>query len=127
MCNGGGPPKIIITFSASTDIPHPPGISDGSNTISIGAGGDEKFTTVVKPGQKVQFKVDGDISDISSITEGPGSDIFETDPSAENDWTGTIGKNLADDDTREYTVCYNVNGAPSNPYCQDPELKMKRK
>lgn len=125
MCNGGGPPKIIITFSATTAIPKPPGISDGSNQVGIGEGGDKKFTTEVKPGQKVQFKVAEDISGITKIEEGPGSDIFKTDPSAANEWTGVIG-NLDDEDTREYTVYYNVNGAPDNPYCQDPELKMKR-
>jgi hypothetical protein len=126
MCNGGGPPKIIITFSATTAVPHPPGISDGETTLPPGGPNDKKFTTAVKPGQQVQFKVAGDISAIASITEGEGSDIFETDPTAANDWTGTVGKKLENDDTREYTVCYNVNNAPANPYCQDPQLKMKR-
>ena len=123
MCNGG-PTKIIITVSATTANPAPPGLSDGVSSLPIGGGNDAEFTTTVVAGQQVQFVAAGDITGFTDITEGPGSDIFKTDPTAANNWTGVIGS-LPSTDTREYTIYYNVKGAPNNPYKQDPKLRMK--
>ena len=123
MCNGG-PTKIIITVSATTANPAPPGLSDGVTSLPIGGGNDAEFTTMVVAGQQVQFVTAGDITEFVEIREGAGSDIFKTDPTAANNWTGVIGS-LAAPDTREYTIFYNVKGAPNNPYQQDPKLRMK--
>ncbi|MBZ0326312.1 MAG: hypothetical protein K8F54_01790 [Altibacter sp.] len=123
MCNGG-PTKIIVTVSATTANPAPPGLSDGVTSLPIGGGNDAAFTTVVVAGQQIQFVPAGDITEITAIQEGSGSDIFKTDPTAANNWTGVIGS-LPASDTREYTIFYNVKGAPGNPYRQDPKLQMK--
>ncbi len=123
MCNGSKPLPITITVTATTANPFPPGLSDGITTLPIGGPNDANFTTEVVPGQKITFKVAGDISAITAIKEGAG-DLFSVDPSAANGWTGTVGPVKANPGS-EYTICYNVNGAPNNPYCQDPKLLMK--
>ena len=125
MCNGGGPPKITITITATTENPFPPGLSDGVTTLPIGGPNDSGFTTVVVPNQQVQFVKAGDITEFQ-IIEGQGSDIFKPDPTAANNYTGVIGTNLQNDQSREYTIQYRVKGHDS-PFDQDPELKMKRK
>ncbi len=124
MCNGGGPPKIVITITATTAVPFPPGLSDGATTLPVGGSSDKDFTTPVVPNQQVQFVKAGDITEIQ-IIEGTGSDIFKTDPTAANNFTGVIGTGLQNDESREYTIQYRVTGHDS-PYDQDPQLKMKR-
>lgn len=125
MCNGGGPPKITVTVSATTAVPFPPGLSDGVSSVEPGGTNDKEFTTTVQPGQTVQFVPGGNVTQITAITEGEGSDIFSTDPTKANNWTGVIGSNLAKNDTREYTICYQVSGH-NDTYCQDPKLRMNR-
>ncbi|MBT8184474.1 MAG: hypothetical protein KJN76_06520 [Eudoraea sp.] len=118
------PPVITITITATTAVPHPPGISDGTTTLPPGGPNDKAFTTEVVPGQTVKFTMAGDITGITKIKEGSGSDIFSQDPTPENDFTGIIGS-LPSSDTRAYTIYYNVKDAPKNPYHQDPQLKMR--
>lgn len=123
MCNGKKPTPITITVSATTATPWPPGLSDGLTSMPIGGGNDANFTTDVVPGQQVTFKVSEDISEITDIREGVG-DLFSVNPTAANGWTGIVGPKKANPES-DYTICYNVNGAPNNPYCQDPKLHMK--
>ena len=130
MCNGGGPAKITITVSATTDKPYPPGLSDGVTTMPIGGGNDANFTTEVVANQPIQFVVGGDVTAITEIKEGPGSDIFSTDPTPANKFLGKIGS-LPKGDTREYAIYYTVAGnvdENGNPvvFQQDPKLQMKR-
>ncbi|NNK72274.1 MAG: hypothetical protein HKO94_03685 [Flavobacteriaceae bacterium] len=124
MCNGGGPPKITITISATTANPFPPGLSDGVTTLPPGGPNDANFTTVVVPNQTVQFVKGGDVTEIA-IVEGSGSDIFKTDPTAENNWTGVIGTGPNNNEDREYTINYKVSGH-TQTYSQDPKLQMKK-
>jgi hypothetical protein len=123
MCNGG-PTKIIVTVSATTANPAPPGLSDGVTSLPIGGGNDAEFTTTVVAGQQIQFVPGGDVTAITRITEGAGSDIFKTDPTPANNMTGVIGS-LPANDTREYTIFYTVKGHEGTTYQQDPKLHMK--
>lgn len=125
MCNGGGPPKITITISATTATPYPPGLSDGLKSLPPGNPNDAKFTTFVVPNQSVQFIKGGDVTEIQ-ILEVAGSDIFKTDPTAANNWTGVIGTpKKGDPDFLEYLINYKVKGH-SEQYSQDPKLEMKK-
>lgn len=113
-----------IQISATTATPYPPTLSDGTNTSSTESG-DQNFTTEVEGGKTIQWEIDGDISSIESITFE--KDNFFTElPTADNDWTATLkpkGKKKKGA-TDQYTIDYNVTGAPNNPYSQDPRLKM---
>jgi hypothetical protein len=124
MCPGPKPLPITITVTATTATPFPPGLSDGLLSVPIGGANDADFTTEVVPGQEVHFVVGGDISEITAITETVG-DFFSVNPTQKNGWVGTVGPNRPNKTGSDYTVCYNVNGAPNNPYCQDPKLRMK--
>lgn len=123
MCPGPKPTPITITISATAAKPFPPSITDGLNSAPIG--GDKNFTTAVVPGQSIMFRVAGDIAAITAIPEGPGSDIFSTDPLLSNNWTGIIGTDVDGDDTREYSITYVMKGDGAT-YTVDPKLLMKK-
>ena len=111
---------IKITVSATTANPFPPSLSDGTNT-STGLG-DENFTTDVSAGDKVQFLVGENVTKITAITETVGN-LFSQDPSAANNWTGVV-KGSKPGTIADYSISYDVSGAPNNPYTQDPKLRM---
>ncbi|WGK64049.1 hypothetical protein [Croceiramulus getboli] len=124
MCTGSKPAPITITVTAFDSNPCQPSLSDGEHQAPPGQS--KEFVTKVKKGQTVMFRVGGDIQEITAITEGPGSDIFEQDPSKSNNWTGVIGK-LDKEDTREYSVSYSMKANPgeSSVLCSvDPKLQM---
>lgn len=124
MCPGKNPPPITITISATAADPNNPTLSDGLATSQPGKA--KEFKTIVVPTQNIMFRVGGDIAAITAVPEGPGSDIFSTDPLLSNNWTGVIG-DLPADDTREYSISYTMKGdATGTVYTEDPKLQMKK-
>lgn len=124
MCPGPKPTPITITISATAADPNNPTISDG--LASSQPGKVQDFKTIVVPTQTIMFRVGGDIAAITAIPEGPGSDIFSTDPLLSNNWTGIIGS-LPADDTREYSISYTMKGDTTGKvYTIDPKLQMKK-
>tara|TARA_R110001632_G_scaffold232813_2_gene374742 strand:+ start:2158 stop:2535 length:378 start_codon:yes stop_codon:yes gene_type:complete len=125
MCPGPKPTPITITISATAAKPNDPTLSDGLATSQPGKA--NEFKTVVVPTQTIMFRVGGDIAAITAVPEGPGSDIFSTDPLLSNNWTGIIGADLGNNDTREYSICYTMKGdATGTVYTEDPKLQMKK-
>ncbi|WP_297795615.1 hypothetical protein [uncultured Eudoraea sp.] len=121
MSHGNKPKKITINVSATTAIPHPPGLSDGTLSLPIGGPGDAEFTTDVVKGQPVQF-VGTENATITKITEDV--DLFSTNPTPANKFTGIVGS-LPENETKEYTLFYTVAGHPGITYKQDPKIRGK--
>ena len=121
MCNNPTTKAHTINVSATTAKPWPPTLSDGTN-VSSTEGGDINFTTLVSAGDSVAFTVGGDVSALKKIKETKGN-LFKTNPTAANNWTGIINDSKKNDKA-EYSIEYDVTGAPDNPYKQDPKLQM---
>lgn len=123
MC-GPGPSNpttktIVITISASTAVPWPLTINDGTSVGSTDEG-DKGLVTKVNPGDTVVFKTAGDITAINAIQIKDGSpDLFSTDPTSSNGWTGIIGAKTTS--IESYNIQYTVGGTV---YIQDPKLQM---
>lgn len=111
---------IKITVSATTAKPWPPTLNDGKHESSTEPG-DKAFTTDVSPGDKVQFVAEGDLT-LKSIEETVGN-LFSQDPKTSNDFVGVI-KGSKPGTIADYTIHYTVKNAPSNPYKQDPKLRV---
>lgn len=110
---------ITITISATKAVPYPPTISDGTNTVSTEPS-DEGLVTAVSTGNQIKFVKAGDITSIEIIETG-GQDVFSTNPTAQNNWTGVIGVFPATT-TEAYSITYVVDGTT---YVLDPQLRMK--
>jgi hypothetical protein len=112
---------ITITISATTAVPWPLTISDGTSVGSTD-GGDQNLVTRVNPGDTVVFKTAGDITAINAIQVKNGSpDLFSTDPTSSNGWTGIIGaKNT---NVESYNIQYTVGGTV---YTQDPKIAINQ-
>ncbi len=124
-------PKITVAVTATTAIPHPPGLSDGSVSLPPGSSeeGDKAFTIFVEEGQTIQFVGGGDLTITAFSVKPPNpfkpGDHYRYFPGPQNNYTGVIGS-FGDDDVREFTISYIVKGHGNKPYSQDPQLKMKR-
>lgn len=124
MC--GGTPTVKISISASSKTPFPPTLNDGSHS-STTEQGDVDFVTLVSAGSNIQFTVGGDISAITAITYTGENNVFKTMPTKQSDgsWQGVIG-DFAADTEESYSITYTVNGAPNNPYTQDPKIRINK-
>ena len=112
---------ITITISATTAVPWPLTISDGTLT-STTDDGDQNFVTNVNAGDSIAFVTAGDITEIVSIQAKPGNpDLFSTDPSSSNRWTGVLGAKTTN--VESYNITYNVRGN-DGPYTQDPRIQF---
>lgn len=122
------PTNHNITITATTATPHPLTIkNDETGATTHTDPGDKNFTTHVNPGDTVTWKIAGDISAITAITENRGSEnLFSVNPAkiaGTENWKGTVGSKPGGSE-EEYTISYNVTNARNNPYSQDPKLKM---
>lgn len=128
------PDRIQIVFSTDEHNIYPPGINDGTNSVPPGNSeqADKDFTTVVEPGQEIQFtrNTDDKIRILSiGITDRR---TFTQFPSGDNDFVSVIGNFPGD--TVDYDVQYYVEGVGlgSDPdeepiiFSQDPKLRMNR-
>lgn len=124
MC--GGTPTVTITISASSETPYPPTIDDGTTRTST-VDGDKNLVTLVNSGSNMVFKFSGDISAITAINETDGTNVFKSPPTRNDDgsWQGTIDS-LPVGTEESYSITYMVNGAPDNPYTQDPKIKINK-
>jgi hypothetical protein len=115
-----------LTVGATTAIPFPPTLANDKGFTSITEPADQNTTTIVSPGDKMVWKKSGDITSIDAITETSGNNLFSKDPALQKDgsWLGVIG-NMKSGTTETYSITYQVEGAPENPYVQDPKLKMR--
>jgi hypothetical protein len=126
------PPTVTthhLTVGAKTANPFPPSLTDDTGFTSITEGADQNTTTIVGPGDTMIWQISGDVSSIVAITDDTlNVNLFSSGPAAMNDgtgrWSGVIG-NFPPGTTEAYSITYNVNGAPENPYAQDPKLSMK--
>ncbi len=126
------PETHTIVISATTANPEPLKLSQGTSSSS-NEGEDKNFTTKVNPGDTVIWKIaEGcDITSIQTVQETfpskNNNNLFSESPSIGDSMTksGKIGGRYAKKGaTEQYTIYYNVSGAPKNPYGQDPKLKM---
>jgi|TARA_R100000479_G_scaffold70100_3_gene33731 hypothetical protein len=126
MCGPKPPTKISLTIGATTANPFPPTLTDDSGFTSITEPADQKTTTLVSPGNIMIWKISEDITEINAITETVGDDVFSTNPTRQADgtWQGVVG-NFPPGNEQYYSITYTVKGAPSNPYTQDPIMKIK--
>ncbi len=84
----------------------------------------DNITTEIKKDQTVQWVASDGIASIQNITPKAGNtDLFSTDPSRANSWTGTVG-DFAADTEEAYSIYYKVDGDDTT-YNDDPRLKMK--
>ena len=118
-----------LTVGATTAIPYPPTLANDTGFTSITEPADQNTTTVVGSGDTMIWQISGDISGIVAITDDTANvNLFSSGPGPMNDgtgrWSGVIG-NFPAGTTESYSISYNVNGAPENPYTQDPKLSMK--
>jgi len=110
---------ITITISATTASPSPLTISDGT-TVGSTDTDDQNLITKVNPGDTIVFKIAGDISEINAIQVKDGSpDLFSTDPTSRNGWTGIIGAKVTS--IESYNIQYTVGGTI---YMQDPKIQF---
>lgn len=110
---------ITITISATTASPSPLTISDGT-TVGSTDTDDQNLITKVNPGDTIVFKIAGDISEINAIQVKDGSpDLFSTDPTSRNGWTGIIGAKVTS--IESYNIQYTVGGII---YMQDPKIQF---
>jgi len=120
-------PDHIIVISATTDVPHPLTLTEGTTSSSTETG-DQNFTTEVGSGDTVQWQIDpnSNISGISGISVS--RPYFSQLPTSANQWIGRVGTSNGSKANDTYDINYSVTGAtlpPGNPYTQDPIIKMK--
>jgi hypothetical protein len=117
-------PDHIIVISATTAVPHPLTLTEGTTSSSTETG-DQNFTTEVNSGDTVQWQFDSNsnISGISAVSVT--RPFFSQLPSSDNQWIGRVGTSNGEKANESYTISYSVTGAPANPYTQDPIIKMK--
>lgn len=110
------PKTITITISATAENPGSPTVSDDNR----GVGSGPTFTTSVAEGDTVVFAVSGDstnnIAEISNLVIK--NDLFSTEPTKENNWTGIIGDTEGD---ITYTIVYRM-----KDYRLDPKIKVNK-
>ena len=112
---------ITITISATTDAPSPLTINDGTSVGSTDSG-DQNLVTKVNSGDTITFKIAGDITEIIAIQLKPGSpDLFSTDPTSSNGWTGVLGSKSTN--TESYNILYKVRGH-YDVYTHDPKIQF---
>jgi len=126
MANPNTPDHIIV-ISATTAVPHPLTLTEGTTSSSTETG-DQNFTTEVNSGDTVQWQIDSNsnISDISGISVT--RPFFSQLPSSGNQWIGRVGTSNGSKAHDTYSIEYSVTGAtapPGNPYTQDPIIKMR--
>jgi len=111
---------ITITISATAAKPYPPTISDGTLTVSDEPK-DKALVTAVSTGNVVHFVKAGAITKIEIVEKPVSQDLFSVNPTAANDWKGTIGS-FGKNSEEAYSINYTVGGVD---YSLDPRLRMK--
>lgn len=129
MCGPTPPPpiptKVNLTVGASTAIPFPPTLTDDSGFTSITEEGDTNTISLVNPGNIMIWKISGDITRITAITETGGQDVFSTNPTEQADktWQGVVG-NFPVGSSGTYSISYTVKGF-EEIFTQDPIIQIK--
>lgn len=121
----------IIYLFATTNLPHPPFLSqDGGATWSNTD--DADFTTEVEAGDTVQWSYGLNMKDqngndltnnISGIVSIAPTTLYNPVPSNGNSFKGTV-KSGNTKGLKEYTIRYNVTGV-NGTQKQDPKIRMK--
>ena len=84
--------------------------------------GDKHFTTDVKTGDKVKWKIgDESITSINAILPVNKDDLFRKDPTCKNNWEGKIGNGKGEE---IYTITYRVG---NQLFTCDPKISMGSK
>lgn len=127
MCGPTPPTKISLTIGATTQIPYPPTLANDSGFTSITEDADKNTITLVSPGNIMIWKMSEDITQINTVTETGGDNVFSTNPTQQSDgtWQAVVG-NFPPGNTQSYSITYTVKGIEGT-FTQDPIMKINPK